>query len=86
MIEMEKLCLCQLRLEQHSDDVCSAFGNNSRALFVEERGCLKEKCCSVLRLRDALTIASECASVFYGDKMKRRKVLHYTAVYIHDLR
>lgn len=65
---MEKLCLGQLRLEQHRDDACSAVGSNSGALFVEGKGCLKEKCCSVLRLRDALTIAGACASVFTEKK------------------
>lgn len=51
---MEKLCLDQLRLEQQRDNVCSAVGNSSRALVLKKKGCLKEKCCSVLRLRDAL--------------------------------
>lgn len=32
---MEKLCLGQLRLQQHRDDVRNAAGTNSRALFVK---------------------------------------------------
>lgn len=33
-------------------------------VLAEEKDPLKGKCCSVLRLRDALTIAGACASVF----------------------
>lgn len=77
------LCLGQLQRQQHSDDVCSAVGNNSTALFVEENGCLKERCCSVLRLIDALTIAVVCASVLTEKKWRGEMfslVLHYCGV------
>lgn len=33
-------------------------------VLAEGKDPLKGKCCSVLRLRDALTIAGACASVF----------------------
>lgn len=49
---MEKLC--HLGLELHRDSGKLAEGKDP----------LKGKCCSVLRLRDALTIAGACASVF----------------------
>lgn len=85
---MEKLCLCQLPLEHHKDDVCSAAGNGSRALFVEEKGCLKEKCCPVLRLRDALMIAGVCASMCVqrgSEEAKSFSSCSSTVVYIHDV-
>jgi len=56
---MEKLRLGLLQLEQRRQQC----GNYSRVLPVDEK-CLKEKRCSVLRLRDALTMAGDCASVF----------------------
>lgn len=49
-LKWEKLCQDQLRVEQYRDDVCRAVSNNPCL----DKGRSKEKCCSVLRLRDAL--------------------------------
>lgn len=87
---MEKLCLDQLGLEQHRDDVCSAAGNTSRASFVEEKGCLKEKVLLCVKAqRCSKIIVGVCALCSWRRNEEAEIVsprFCTTVVYLHDLR